>query len=105
MAERNGTIIEFPRGKHIGHRVCDLATEEHFYRCPACGGWVDCSELGQVFDHEGPLPHPADDWRQQDLVARANRSWETVKRPDPPYPIRRAGTCHDAQRKAREAAS
>jgi lipopolysaccharide biosynthesis regulator YciM len=42
MAERNGTIIEFPRGKHIGYRVCvcDLANEEHFYRCPACGEWV-----------------------------------------------------------------
>jgi hypothetical protein len=23
-----------------------------------------------------------------------------LKRPDPPYPIRRAGACHDAQRKA-----
>jgi hypothetical protein len=40
MAERNGTIIEFPRGRHIGHRGCDLAKEEHFYRCPACGEWV-----------------------------------------------------------------
>ena len=70
MAERHGMIIEFPRGKHIGHRVCDLAEEEHFYRCPACGGSVDCRDLGQVFDHEGPLPHPAEEWRQQDLVAR-----------------------------------
>jgi Zn-finger nucleic acid-binding protein len=63
MAERTGTIIEFPRGRHIGHRV-------HFYQCPACGGWMDGRDLGQVFDHEGPLPHPADDWRQRDLVAR-----------------------------------
>jgi hypothetical protein len=70
MAERHGTIIEFPRWKHIGHRVCDLAKEEHFYRCPACGGWVDGDELGQVFDHEGPLLHPADDWRKQDSIAR-----------------------------------
>jgi len=45
------------------------AEEEHFYKCPACGGLVDCRELGQVFDHEGPLPHPADDWRQRALVA------------------------------------
>jgi hypothetical protein len=30
LAERNGTIIEFPRGGHITHRVCDLAKEEHF---------------------------------------------------------------------------
>jgi hypothetical protein len=28
MAERNGTIIEFPRGRHIGHRVCALAKED-----------------------------------------------------------------------------
>jgi hypothetical protein len=55
MAERDGTIIEFPRGRHIGPRVCDVAKEEHFYKCPACGGWVDCRELGQVFDHEGPI--------------------------------------------------
>ena len=21
---------------------------------PACGGWIDCSDLGQVFEHEAP---------------------------------------------------
>jgi opacity protein-like surface antigen len=25
-------------------------------RCPACGGWIDCRDLGQVFEHEAPLP-------------------------------------------------
>jgi hypothetical protein len=70
MAEQRNRIIKFPRGKHIGHCVCNLAKAKHFYQCPACGGWVDCRDLGQVFDHEGPLPHPADDWRKQDLVAR-----------------------------------
>jgi DNA-binding protein H-NS len=25
--------------------------------CPACGGWIDCRDLGQVFEHNGPLPH------------------------------------------------
>ena len=30
-------------------------------RCPACGGWIDGRDLGQVFEHEGPLPHPAQD--------------------------------------------
>jgi hypothetical protein len=70
MGEQQNRIVEFPRGKRIGHRLCDLATEERFYRCPACGGWVDSRELGQVLDHEGPLPHPADDWRRQYLVAR-----------------------------------
>ena len=33
-------------------------------RCPACGGWIDCRDLGQVFEHEGPLPHPAQDQPQ-----------------------------------------
>jgi hypothetical protein len=28
-------------------------------RCPACNGWIDCRDLAQVFEHEGPLPHPA----------------------------------------------
>jgi len=45
-------------------------TEKHFYRCSACGGWVDYRDRGQVFDHEGLLPHPADDLRKQDLIAR-----------------------------------
>ena len=30
-------------------------------RCPACGGWIDCRDLAQVFEHEGPLPHPTKD--------------------------------------------
>jgi len=34
---------------------------EHFIRCPACGGWIDCRDLAQVVEHEGPLPHPAQD--------------------------------------------
>jgi hypothetical protein len=37
---------------------------EHFVRCPACGGWIDCRDLGQVFEHEGSLPHPAQDQPQ-----------------------------------------
>jgi hypothetical protein len=28
-------------------------------RCPACGGYFDLCDAGQVFDHLGPLPHPA----------------------------------------------
>src|SRR4051812_2193774 len=30
---------------------------EDFIRCPACKEWIDCRDLGQVFGHEGPLPH------------------------------------------------
>jgi hypothetical protein len=72
MPEQHSSIIEFPRRNHIGRRKGHSPKNEaaHFYRCSACGGWVDCRELGQVFDHEGPLPHPADDWRRQNLVAR-----------------------------------
>jgi CRISPR/Cas system type I-B associated protein Csh2 (Cas7 group RAMP superfamily) len=55
-----------PRGKYIGKRVGQPATAEaeHFIRCPACDGWIDCRDLGQVFEHEGPLPHPPQDQPQ-----------------------------------------
>ena len=58
-----GPIIGIPRGRYLGKRLGDLAKSEveHFVRCPACGGWIDCRDLGQVFEHEGPLPHPAED--------------------------------------------
>jgi hypothetical protein len=37
---------------------------EAFHQMPACGGWIDCPDLGQIFEHEGPLPHPAQDQPQ-----------------------------------------
>ena len=37
---------------------------QHFIRCPACGGWIDCRDLVQVFEHEGPLPHATQDQPQ-----------------------------------------
>lgn len=37
---------------------------EHFIKCDACGGWIGCRDLGSVFDHEGPLPHPSEDQAQ-----------------------------------------
>jgi hypothetical protein len=37
---------------------------EHFIKCGDCGGWIDCRDLGQVFEHEGPLPHPSQDQEQ-----------------------------------------
>jgi hypothetical protein len=40
-------------GRPIGAQPKDEA--EHFIRCPGCGGWIDCRDLGQVFEHEGPL--------------------------------------------------
>lgn len=60
--------MTIPRGKFIGKRVGDPRYDddesEHFIQCGSCGGWIDCRDLGQVFDHEGPLPHPAEDMPQ-----------------------------------------
>jgi hypothetical protein len=36
-------------------------TMRHFIQCLKCNGWVDMRDLGQVFGHEGPLPHRAED--------------------------------------------
>jgi hypothetical protein len=55
-----------PRGKYLGRPLGEPPKDEaeHFVTCPACGGWMDCRDLGQVFEHEGPLPHPAEDQPQ-----------------------------------------
>ncbi len=54
-----------PRGKFIGTRDKPVTDEsEHFMKCETCGGWLDMRDLGQVFDHEGPLPHPVCDLPQ-----------------------------------------
>ena len=60
------TSHDIPRGRYRGERVGKPVTDEaeHFIRCPACGGWIDCRNLAQVFEHEGPLPHPALDQPQ-----------------------------------------
>jgi hypothetical protein len=59
-------MTAFSRGKYLGRRVGAQAESdaEHFIRCPACGGWIDCRDLAQVFEHERPLPHPAQDQPQ-----------------------------------------
>ncbi|MFZ0149414.1 MAG: hypothetical protein WAM72_13955, partial [Xanthobacteraceae bacterium] len=48
--------------KYRARRVSDEPKDkaEHFVRCPACGGYFDLCDAGQVFDHLGPLPHPAE---------------------------------------------
>jgi hypothetical protein len=38
-----------------------LSEAAHFSKCEVCGGYFDTRDLAQVFDHEGPLPHPACD--------------------------------------------
>ena len=59
-------MIDIPRGKYLGERLGEgpPSEAEHFIRCLACNGWIDCRDLGQVFEHEGPLPHPALDQSQ-----------------------------------------
>jgi hypothetical protein len=51
---RRGEIV----GKRVGHPVSEV---EHYAKCDACGGYFDMRDLGNVFEHEGPLPHPAQD--------------------------------------------
>jgi hypothetical protein len=85
MAEQHGSIIEFPRRKYVVSRVSDPLKEEaeHFYQCPACGRWVDCRDLSQVFDHEGPLPHPGRRLAPTKFNCALNRSWATCSDPLP----------------------
>jgi hypothetical protein len=52
----------FPAGStSVSPSEAPESEAEHFIRCPACDGWIDCRDLGHVFEHEGPLPHPAQD--------------------------------------------
>jgi hypothetical protein len=51
-----------PRGKIIGKHTGGPPLNEAERFC--CGGYFDMRDLGAVFDHEGPLPHPVED-RQQ----------------------------------------
>jgi hypothetical protein len=61
-----GITPKLPRRKYIGRRVDKKVTDEreHFRKCPLCGGMIDLRDLGQVLEHEGPLPHPAEDQPQ-----------------------------------------
>ena len=55
-----------PRGTVIGVRTDGrhVPEAEHFFRCVACGVWIDMRDLGWIEDHEGELPHPACDQPQ-----------------------------------------
>jgi hypothetical protein len=55
-----------PRGTVLGERADGrhVPEAEHYFRCPACGGYFDARDLGWIEDHEGPLPHPASDQAQ-----------------------------------------
>ena len=47
-------MIGIQRGKYLGKCLGDPPKDEveHFIRCPSCGDWLDCRDLGQVFQHE-----------------------------------------------------
>ena len=47
-------MIDVPCGKYIGRPVGDppKSKAEHFIKCPACGGWIDRRDLGQVIGLE-----------------------------------------------------
>jgi hypothetical protein len=64
--ERRSLMPNVQRGKYMGVRLGEgpASEAEHFIRCPACNGWIDCRDLGQAFEHEGPLPHPVQDQPQ-----------------------------------------
>jgi hypothetical protein len=55
-------LFQHGRLQRLGDQPTDEA--EHFIRCPACGGWIDCRDLGQALEHDGPLPHPTQDQPQ-----------------------------------------
>jgi hypothetical protein len=55
-----------PRGTVLGERVDRrrVSEAENFFRCNICGGYLDARDYVWVLDHEGPLPHPAQDQAQ-----------------------------------------
>jgi hypothetical protein len=54
--------MKIPRGKYIAKNTDPHKHEpEHFFKCETCGGWIDCRDLGSVFDHQGPHRLPPED--------------------------------------------
>jgi hypothetical protein len=48
-----------PRGKYIAKNADPHKHEAEL--CETCGGWIDCRDLGSVFDHQGPHDLPPED--------------------------------------------
>jgi len=46
-----------------------VSEAENFFRCNICGGYLDARDYVWVQDHEGPLPHPAQSFRDATAVA------------------------------------
>jgi hypothetical protein len=55
-----------PRGNCMGKQVSGprLTEAEHFRRCLLCNGYIDMRDRVWLEDHQGPLPHPAQDRAQ-----------------------------------------
>jgi hypothetical protein len=54
--------MKIPRGKYIAKNADPHQHEpEHFFKCEICGGWIDCRDLGSVFDHQGQHSLPPED--------------------------------------------
>jgi hypothetical protein len=51
------------RGTVLGERAHRrrVSEAENVFRCNICGGYLDARDLAWIEDHEGPLPHPAQD--------------------------------------------
>jgi hypothetical protein len=54
-------MTKIPRGKYLGGLAGGTPGDEaeHFIRRPVCAGWMDCRDLGQVFEHEGAVTTPS----------------------------------------------
>jgi hypothetical protein len=48
-------MIIYSLSAELPKRVCGE------FRCKICGGFIDGRDLAGFEDHEGPLPHPAQD--------------------------------------------
>lgn len=58
-------MTRVPRNRYLGKPIDGKPADDgDGYRCKLCGAWIEYRDLGKVFDHEGPLPHPADDLPQ-----------------------------------------
>jgi hypothetical protein len=59
-------MLKIPRGEVIGEPKgwTPESEADHFMKCQDCGGWIDMRDLGMVFEHDGPLPHPKEDQTQ-----------------------------------------
>ena len=54
-------VIDLPHGKYSGKRLGDQPKDEaeHFIRCPACCGWIDCRDLGMCSSTKDHFKNPA----------------------------------------------